>query len=220
MANTSSAICILNLIPLYFLKLNNYCTDSLFMFKRLAMISLLASLTLSGCVPIIVAAGATAGGAVLYDNRSFKQMNEDSNLTVEARNRLNSSADLQNSAHLDVTVYNGVLLLIGQTPTPELRKQAYDLVTPIQGLKHIYNEITVQPPISSGRKLKDSWATTKVKSAMLAKNGLKSTNIRVTTENGVVFLMGDVSHKQAELATSVARRVKGVRKVVKVFDYL
>jgi osmotically-inducible protein OsmY len=189
------------------------------MFKRLLLLSLLSSLTLTGCVPALVVGGAAAGGAVLYDNRSFKQMNTDANLTVKARNHLKSDPSLMHDAHINVSVYNSVLLMTGQTPTPELRQEALALASNIDGILHIYNEITIQPPISDKQKIKDSWITTKVKSAMLTKNGLKSTNIRVTTENGVVFLMGDVSQKQATEAANVARRVSGVKKVVKVFEY-
>jgi len=189
------------------------------MFKRLAMLSLLISLTLTGCVPVLVVAGATAGGAVLYDSRSFKQMNADSNMTVQARNRIKTNTTLANIANVNITVYNGTLLMVGQVPTLQLRQEAYSLVASVPGLTHIYNELTVEPSITEKRKLSDTWTTTKVKSVMLTKNGLKSTNIRVTTENGVVFLMGDVTQNQAAQAVSVVRRVKGVKKVVKVFEY-
>jgi osmotically-inducible protein OsmY len=176
-------------------------------------------MVLTGCVPVVVAAGATAGGVVIYDNRSFKQMHTDSQLSAAAKNQIESDATLKNDAHINVCVYNSLLLLTGQAPTPQLRDQAYQLVSSVQGVKHIYNEIIVEPPISNQQNLKDTWITTKVKSAMLAQSGLKSTNIRVSTENGVVFLMGDVSQNQAHLAADVARRVSGVKQVVKVFDY-
>ena len=65
----------------------------------------------------------------------------------------------------------------------------------------------------------DAWLTTKTKTAMLAAKGLHSAQIKVVTENSVVYLMGLVNHQQANLATSVARRVSGVRKVIRVFQY-
>jgi osmotically-inducible protein OsmY len=189
------------------------------MLKRLCIIACFSTVVLTGCVPVVVVAGATAGSAIIYDNRSFKQMNIDSHLTSEAKIQLDSNTTLKNNAHINVAVYNSVLLLTGEAPTPELRDEAYNLISAIPGIKHIYNEITVEPPISGKQKVKDSWITTKVKSAMLAKSGLRSSNIRVSTENGVVFLMGDVSHNQADLAADVARRISGVKQVVKVFEY-
>ena len=65
----------------------------------------------------------------------------------------------------------------------------------------------------------DSWLTSKVKSALLAQKGVPSDAIKVITENGIVYLMGIVSQDQGELAANTARRVDGVREVVKVFQY-
>ena len=54
---------------------------------------------------------------------------------------------------------------------------------------------------------------------MLAASDLKSSSIKVITENGVVYLMGIVSRQQADLAVDIARRVSGVQKVIKIFQY-
>ncbi|WP_304985560.1 BON domain-containing protein [Coxiella-like endosymbiont] len=54
---------------------------------------------------------------------------------------------------------------------------------------------------------------------MLGKSGLHSSNLKVVAENKVVYLMGMVSPKQAAMAADVARRISGVEKVVKVFEY-
>ena len=55
---------------------------------------------------------------------------------------------------------------------------------------------------------------------MLAKKGLESGSIRIVTEDEVVYLMGIVNEQQAALAVDVARRVNGVNKVVKIFQYV
>jgi osmotically-inducible protein OsmY len=43
--------------------------------------------------------------------------------------------------------------------------------------------------------------------------------IKVVTEDSVVYLMGLVTHKEADEATEIASTTGGVRKVVKVFEY-
>jgi hypothetical protein len=40
------------------------------------------------------------------------------------------------------------------------------------------------------------------------------------TEASTVFLMGRVTHREGDLAARVAAGVNGVRKVVKVFEYI
>ncbi|WP_084197606.1 BON domain-containing protein [Solimonas soli] len=60
----------------------------------------------------------------------------------------------------------------------------------------------------------DSAITAKVKSALLAEKGLKSTDISVETQNGVVQLSGFVvSSAQIDQAVDVAKHVKGVKDV-------
>ncbi len=186
------------------------------------IILLIMTIPLIGCVaavPIALVAGATAGGAVIYDKRSFNTMSEDQNARSYAQRWLNSDPVLKGHSHISVAVFNNIALLVGQAQTPEIRARAYQIISRVKNIKRIYNEITIEGPTSTLQRTSDSWITTKVRTAMLTKSGLRSTNLKVITENGVVYLMGAVTRKQAALATDVARRVSGVTKVVKVFEY-
>ena len=66
----------------------------------------------------------------------------------------------------------------------------------------------------------DSWISTKVRTQMAANDNVPSRQIRVITENGVVYLMGMVSEAQGDRAALLARNITGVSKVVKVFEYI
>jgi osmotically-inducible protein OsmY len=67
---------------------------------------------------------------------------------------------------------------------------------------------------STGEYIDDSVITTKVKAAIFDESSLKTTEINVATDRGVVVLSGVVS-SSAEIgkATEVARGVKGVKSV-------
>jgi osmotically-inducible protein OsmY len=45
-------------------------------------------------------------------------------------------------------------------------------------------------------------------------------HVKVATEAGVVYLMGLVTKSEAEVATKVARTTSGVKRVVRVFEYI
>ncbi len=173
---------------------------------------------LSACVPAVFVAGATAGGALVYDQRDAKTQLRDRDIAQIAHNRLSSARSLK-GAHIEVAVYNGVVLLVGQVTAPEQRDQAYQLVSSIPPVSRVYNEVTVSDTTNFFDKANDDYTTTKVKTALLAEKGLKSTDIKVVTESGVVYLMGLVTPAEGEKAASVASRIKGVTKVVKVFQY-
>jgi osmotically-inducible protein OsmY len=44
--------------------------------------------------------------------------------------------------------------------------------------------------------------------------------VKVVTERGIVYLLGLVTHKQAEDAVQIARNTGGVQKVVTAFEYI
>lgn len=66
----------------------------------------------------------------------------------------------------------------------------------------------------AGQYVADSAITAKVKTAFIAERNLKSLDINVETQNGIVQLSGYViSSAQIEQAEDVAKRVKGVKEV-------
>lgn len=194
-------------------------TRSFFFSRRFQKITgvIILIACLSGCIPAALVVGATAGGAVIYDKRSMETIAQDQESGAAAGGLINSSPALKGT-HIAIATFDHVLLLVGQTPTEQQRDLAYQLVSNVKNVSRVYNEITVQQPTSSWQRSHDAWITTKIKTEMLTTGGLHSTQIKVVTENGVVYLMGILSPRQSDLAVNIARRADGVRKVVKVFE--
>lgn len=174
-------------------------------------------IALSGCVPALLA--GAAGSYIVYDDRSMRALEKDARIFHVIHKGLVRNPQLQGS-HIQSSSYKQVVLLTGQAPYASQRAIAEKIARSAPNVRKIYNEITIQNPISMLQRTEDSGITSNVRSHMLAKKGLESGSIRIITENGVVYLMGDVTHPQAELAVSVAREIRGVQKVVKVFQYL
>lgn len=189
--------------------------------KKIALlvVSILLSWSISGCVPLAFVAGSSAGGAIVSDKRSMKTMIQDRDMVNEALKKISANPELRQETHIVIAGFNHVMLMVGQAPTEELRAKAHHVANTVSNVKRIYNQVTIQSPISTSAQAEDSWITTKVKSAMLVEKGLHSGQIKVVTEDGVVYLMGIVTPKQADLAANAASRVSGVVKVVKLFEY-
>jgi osmotically-inducible protein OsmY len=119
-----------------------------------------------------------------------------------------------------ISSFNGIVLLVGQTPTASLRVVAEKEALATPHVRRVYNEVTVDYPLSISKRSKDSLITAEVRSKMLTQKGLESGSMRIVTENGVVYLMGIATHEQANLAVNVARKINGVNRVVKVFQYV
>lgn len=176
----------------------------------------LISVLLTGCVAAVVT-GAAVG--MVYDRRSVVTMEGDARLFHVIHTGIVTNPQFSDSRIL-VTSYNRVVLLVGQTPTASLRVLAEKIARNAPGVQRVYDEINVGNPIPLTQRTKDSWITSQARSSMLAKKGLESGSIRIVTEDGIVYLMGIVTDQQASLAVDVARRVNGVRKVVKIFQYI
>ncbi|MFT3742229.1 MAG: BON domain-containing protein [Gammaproteobacteria bacterium] len=182
------------------------------------LIGLVLTLT-TGCIPAAFVAGAGATGMVVYDKRNMLTMMEDRDMTNLMLKKLGDDPQLREQTHIAVASFNHVMLLAGQASNDALRTRVYQLANSIPNVKRIYNQITVEPPIDSKTEAQDSWITAKVKSLILAERGINSNQVKVVTENGVVYLMGVMTHGQADTVADVASHVSGVTQVVKIFEY-
>ncbi len=184
------------------------------------LITLLAlTLSLQSCIFVVGAAAGAAVVAGVYDHRKVSQVVEDQKATNTAVDYLNAAPDLKENSHINVTVFNHTALLTGEAINPEYRQAAEQCVRRVDSIEKVYNQITIKGPSSPLSRSSDSWITAKIKAQMLATKDLKSGTIKVVTENGTVYLLGVVSHEQADGAVDIAREVSGVQKVVRIFQY-
>jgi len=179
-----------------------------------------AGVTLAqGCAPVVVAGGATAAVAA-NERRTLGSFVDDESIEIKARKALNDERDFGDDVHINITSVNGIVLLTGETTTEDKRDRAMALIREIPGIRRIVSEVRVAEPRAFAYTTHDSWITSKVKAEMLGVKDLPSSQIKVVTENSVVYLMGLVTQKEGEAAAEAARTVGGITRVVKLFEYL
>jgi osmotically-inducible protein OsmY len=140
-------------------------------------------------------------------------------LEYNAEKEIKASDPRFESAHIVVVSFNGLVLLVGEVESEELKAKAGEVVNTFKAARSVHNELAVSGPISMVARSNDSWLTTKVKTKLVAHGAIDSSRINVTTENSVVYLLGIVPREQAEFAVEVTQTVDGVTKIVKVFEY-
>ena len=195
------------------------CLKRLLVNCKLTLTIISLACSLQGCIFVVGAAAGAAAIAVVYDHRTLQNTVQDTTLANKISDRIRAVPALRNECHIEVTVFNDVVLLSGQTPTQSYREEAEAIAKSVPDVNRVYNQLTIQGPTSSLTRTSDSWITTKIKSQMLATEDLKSGSIKVVTENGVVYLMGLVTKQQADTSVDIARQISGVQKVVKIFQY-
>lgn len=194
------------------------------MLKSLNKIALTSLFTLSlfglqGCITTAMVSTAAVATKIATDPRTAGRQLDDETLEEKVAYQLNKDGQLQEEAHLNVIAYNGRILLVGQAPNETAVETAKSIAAGVEGANEVYNQIRIGEKISAAQIAKDSWITTKIKSKLLINGEVKATDVKVITENGEAFLMGNLSEPQANAAAEVASNVDGVTKVIKVIRY-
>ena len=188
----------------------------LFKFVRcLILLGLMSQLF--ACAVVAVGGAAAATGTAVVDRRTTGTLVEDQTIEIKAIKAIHNDAELNEQAHMNITSYNTVVLITGETPTDAMRQRAMELVKAVDKVTHVYNELTIAAPSSITSRGSDSIITTKVKTKMFANSDVSGVQFKVVTEKGVVYLMGIVSHAESEIATEIARQTGGVQKVGQYF---
>lgn len=175
---------------------------------------------LGGCAVAVV--GVAAGASAAHDRRGAGTYLEDKRIYLGAYDNLNKDKELALKNNVIIVVYDGVMLLVGEVRTSELKQRAERLVSGFEGTRRVVNELEVREPEGFWSRREDNALTARVKTALLdltSLPGFDPTRVNVTTAHRVVYLMGKVSHEEDDAVTDIARDVSGVEKVVKVFEY-
>jgi osmotically-inducible protein OsmY len=189
--------------------------------QTLLMIILTASL-LNGCAAVVVG-GAAVGASAVHERRSVGKMIDDEGIEWKVRSAIHADKPLSSQSHISVVSLNGVVLLVGQTPTEALREQAEKIASGVENVRAVHNELSIAAPSTYMTRTSDAYITSKVKTSLFKVKGhddFDPTRVKVVTENGTVYLMGIVYRSEADAAATQASKVGGVQKVVKLFEYL
>jgi osmotically-inducible protein OsmY len=185
---------------------------------RLAVLAVAAATVLPACAPVLVG-GAMVGGALAsVDRRTAGTQVEDQSIELKGATRVRELTGDQ--ANVSVTSYNRIVLLTGEVPDAAARSAVEQAIGRVEGVRSVVNELAVMGKTTLTARSNDAVLSARVKAGFIDAKDLQANTIKVTTERGVVHLMGRVTEREAARAVAVARSVPGVQKVVRVFEIL
>lgn len=187
--------------------------------SKILGITLLSLSLLQGCAALLVGAGVGAVSAA-HDRRTLGTQLDDKTIASRIAIALSENKAIEKQANINVHVFNGSVLLVGQAPNESLIRQAQQLAESINNVDKLHNQVRLAAPISASTTAHDMWLTSKIKAKLIADKSVDGFHIHVAVENSEVFLMGLVSNKEASSAVNSARNVAGVTQVIKAFEYL
>ena len=193
------------------------------MMKRYILPCLLVCTTLflQACAPVIVGGAVVTGISVVHDRRTAGQVLDDKIIAAAVKSELRKA--LSDDRRIKVEVYNGVVLLAGQVVNPEDRVEAEDAAAIKDGVLKVVNELKVAEDIPGlGSRTEDRYISSKAKSSLFKVkiDGFDPSRVKVTTVDNEVYLMGLVTREEADAVVEKIRNLRGVLKVIKVFEYV
>lgn len=190
--------------------------------RTAAALLLLGATLMAGCAPMLFGAAAVGTAATVHDRRPANVILDDQQIELEAMTALLRNPDVRDRSQISVTSYNRTLLLTGNADTTEVGQEAAALMSRIGKVQRVVDEVTVGPRLDMTRQAEDTYITGRVKTDLIGVRlpGFDPTRVKVVTNDGVVFLMGLVSPAEADASAEKASYVPGVKRVVKLFEYV
>ncbi len=191
--------------------------------KKLALFTFLiaGSILLSGCFPAMQ--NISSVGSIISvnnDRRSVGTILDDKTIYLQLATWASEDAKLD-SAHLNFLIYNKSVLITGEVPSKKLHAyvgQQAKRQSP--KIKQIFNEVSIGPTSSLLKRAQDVGITLQVEAMLQNQEVFHPTHIKLITEAQTVYLMGSVTKREADRSVKIASDAKGIKQIVRLFDYL
>ena len=182
-----------------------------------AMCALALAGSLSGCAPAVLG-GVAMSTLVATDRRTSGTQLGDEGIELRSFGRIRSS--IGDRANITVTSYNRQVLLTGQVPNAQDKQLVHKIVSGVDNVRAVVNELEVQPNATLTQRSTDALTRGLVKASMIDAKDVFANSFKVVVERGTVYLMGRVTQREADRATEIARGTRGVEKVVRVLEII
>lgn len=180
---------------------------------------IIITLSLASCVETIVV-GAAAGGSLMTREKSFESTRHD--VVIASKLGLEFIANgLKNPGNsVDITVNEGRVLLTGIIRDQNKIRLPSRLAWKVEGVREVIDEIQISQdsslrPRDFSRAAADYGLTLEIESKLLLKRGISSTNYKVTTVDGTIYLFGIAgSESELQRTLDLISKTLGVKKIV------
>lgn len=178
-----------------------------------------ATLLLTGCSAFM---DVNSEGMVDEDfgKRTRGTITEDKDIERKAAINFTNHAGIPETAKIQIHSFNRSVLIVGQVPDSQTKQLATKIAQEIRQVNRVHNELEIGQAIGYGRRSKDNFLASRVKTRLLTADNVQSSRIDVITNNGSVYLMGLVTRDESQRAVEAAKLASGIVRIVKVFEYI
>ncbi len=185
--------------------------------KLLQSMLVVGALSLTGCASFIANNTSPAPLGVPSSERSFGQVITDNGIVRTAKINLYKLDNRFNQARVNIDSFHSVVLLTGQVPDQHLKILAEQNVKTMRDVQAVQNYIMVGEQIGYNQIVQDGWITTTIRTQILRSN-IRSNRVKVSTEAGVVYVLGRLTAAEVDEILAIVQQVDGVQRIVSLID--
>ena len=145
---------------------------------------------------------------------SDKSVGDGRNENLTKKKIMNSYPSNVLNANINISSFEGDLLITGQVPRQELVRLATVQANTLRNVREVFNYLQVMGEASFLSKTNDRFITSRVKSRLQESKLFKMRKIHIVTEYGVVYLMGTLKREELEMTLALIKETNGVQKAI------
>lgn len=184
--------------------------------RRMAIGSLVAAVVLStGCTTNYLTNSTQGTYGVPVTERTIPQRLLDSSIehTIKV-NAYGLQDNLKETSRISIDSFYSEVLLTGEVPNEAIKKEIGDMVASMPDVRRVYNELRVGVARGYSATVHDGYITSKLMAKVVANDGIKASQIKAVTDDGVVYVMGRMTPTQQSNLIDIANSTAGVTELV------
>ncbi|MGZ8226980.1 MAG: BON domain-containing protein [Methylococcaceae bacterium] len=190
--------------------------------KPLLLSLLIASLLLNACATHTISEQEITALS-LHDRRTRDDIINDINIETDINEDLKDEQELFSQSHININVFNGRVLVTGETPDQETREQIITILRVVKYVKQVHDNLAIGYPSDNATRSNDAALREQLTAALGQIRTIPdfdSSMVKVIVEHASVYLMGLVHRTEGEVVINVIRHQPGVNQITTIFEYL
>ena len=178
-------------------------------------VMLLTSIAATGCTTNYLTNSTEGTYGVPMTERTIPQRLLDRSIEHTVKiNVYGLKEDLQQTSRMGIDSFNSEVLLTGEVPTEAIKVEVEKVVSSMPDVRHVYNELNVSASKGYSSTVHDGYITSKLLAKVAASDGVKASQIKAVTNDGVVYIMGRMTPTQQSHLIDIANSTVGVTELV------
>ena len=176
---------------------------------------LISSVIATGCTTNYLTNSTEGNYGVPMTERTIPQRLLDRSIEHTVKiNVYGLQENLQQTSRMSIDSFNSTVLLTGEVPTEAVKEEISKVVGSMPDVRQVYNELTVGASKGYSQTVHDGYITSKLMAKTATANGVKASQIKAVTNNGVVYIMGRMTPTQQSHLIDIANSTVGITELV------